>query len=91
MLNNINLCYNNPAKYNKLLLDKMEVKMSEGLIKMYVTLITMGLMFVAVFGSIFARRKLKGIIKNVVLFISFICLILAGLFIILIVFNVPSA
>lgn len=65
--------------------------MSEGLVKMYVTFITMGLMFFAVFGSMIARKKLTGIIQNIVLVISFICLVLAGFLIFLIVFNVPAA
>lgn len=65
--------------------------MSEGLVKMYITFITMGLMFFSVFGSIIARKKLKGVLQKIVLGIAFICLIFAGLFMILIVFNVPTA
>lgn len=64
--------------------------MSPGLIKMYVTFITMGLMFFAVIGSIVARQKLSGIFQKIVLGISFICMILAGFLIFLIVFNVPA-
>ncbi|OIJ15863.1 hypothetical protein BKP35_02405 [Anaerobacillus arseniciselenatis] len=64
--------------------------MSEGLIKMYVTFITMGLMFFAVVGSYVAREKLKGIMQKIVLFFAFICMIFAGFLILLIVFNVPA-
>ncbi len=64
--------------------------MSEGLIKMYITFITMGLMFFAVIGSYVARQKLRGIIQKIVLSIAFICMILAGFLILLIVFNVPA-
>lgn len=64
--------------------------MSEGLFKMYVSFVAMGLMFIAVFGSVFARRKLTGIFQKIVLSIAFICIILAGFLILLIVINVPT-
>jgi hypothetical protein len=64
--------------------------MSEGLIKMYVTFITMGLMFFAVFGTIIARQKLSGIIQKIVLTIAFLCIILSGFLILLIVLNIPT-
>ncbi|WNF38017.1 DUF2768 family protein [Bacillaceae bacterium IKA-2] len=64
--------------------------MSEGLIKMYVTFITMGLIFITVLGSIFARRKLTGIFQKIVLAIAFLCMIVAGLLTFLLVFNVPA-
>lgn len=64
--------------------------MSEGLIKMFVSLITMALMFIAVFGTVFARTKLSGIPQKIVLVISFLCIIFSGFFILLIVLNVPA-
>lgn len=64
--------------------------MTEGLMKMWVSFIAMGLMFFAVFGSIFARKKLKGIIQKIVLGITFICIIFAGIIILLLVVNVPT-
>lgn len=64
--------------------------MSEGLIKMYVTFITMGLIIFTVFGSIFARRKLTGFLQKIVLSIAFLCMVLAGLLTLLLVFNVPT-
>ncbi len=64
--------------------------MSAGLIKMYVTFMTMGLMFFAVLSSVFARQKLTGILQTIVLVIAFICIILAGVLIILLVLDIPA-
>ncbi len=65
--------------------------MSESLMKMWVSFIAMGLMFIAVFGSHFARQKLSGILQKIILGISFICIVFAGIIILLIVVNVPTA
>lgn len=64
--------------------------MSEGLFKMYVSFVAMVLMFIAVFGTIIAREKLTGIFQKIILSITFICMILAGFLIFLIVINVPT-
>ncbi|MCT8138882.1 DUF2768 domain-containing protein [Anaerobacillus sp. CMMVII] len=64
--------------------------MTEGLLKMWVSFIAMGLMFFAVFGSVFARKKLSGIFQKIVLGIAFICIVFAGIIILLLVVNVPT-
>jgi hypothetical protein len=64
--------------------------MTEGLIKMWLSFIAMGLMFFAVFGTVFARKKLTGVIQKIVLVITFISIIFAGIIIFLLVINVPT-
>ncbi|MBH0157471.1 MULTISPECIES: DUF2768 domain-containing protein [Fictibacillus] len=63
--------------------------MSEGLLKMWVALSAIGLMFVAVFSIMFSRAKLKGIFQTVVSLFAWICMIVAGILIIIVVFSGP--
>lgn len=64
--------------------------MSPGLMNMFVTFISMGLMFISAIGSYYAGTKLKGIWRGIVLTISFICLVIAGFIVFLIVVGGPT-
>ncbi|WLR43747.1 DUF2768 domain-containing protein [Bacillus carboniphilus] len=63
--------------------------MSPGLLKMWISLIAMGLMFIAVFCVYLSRFKLKGIFKAVITIIGYICLIVSGIIIFFVVFSGP--
>ncbi|MFC0188529.1 DUF2768 domain-containing protein [Fictibacillus aquaticus] len=63
--------------------------MSEGLLKMWVALSAIGLMFLAVFSIYFSREKLKGMIKFAVAAFAYACMITAGFLIMLVVFSGP--
>ncbi|MGO4888129.1 DUF2768 domain-containing protein [Anaerobacillus sp. MEB173] len=63
--------------------------MSPGMLKMYISFVAMALMFVSVIAAIFGREKLKGFWKNLVLTISFICMVISGLIVFLVVFSGP--
>ena len=65
--------------------------MSQALINMYVSFIAMALMFISVLGAYFGRTKLSGFFKNFVLAISFICMVVAGLIVFIIVVGGPTA
>lgn len=64
--------------------------MTDGLIKMWISFIAMGLMFFAVLGSVFARKKLTGILQKIVLGIVFIMIVISFFIIFLLVINVPT-
>ncbi|MBM7094665.1 MULTISPECIES: DUF2768 domain-containing protein [Alteribacter] len=63
--------------------------MDDGLTKMWVSFFAMGLMFVSVIMTIVSREKLKGWVQRVFLTISFICMIVAGFIIFVVVFTGP--
>lgn len=63
--------------------------MSPGLMKMWVSFIAIILMFIAVYGIIFSRDKLSGILKVIVSTIAYICMIVAGFIIFIIVVSGP--
>jgi uncharacterized membrane protein len=63
--------------------------MSEGLLKMWVALSAIGLMFIAVFSIMFSRSKLSGVIQGIVSFFAWICMIVAGILILIVVFSGP--
>ncbi|MCM3718944.1 DUF2768 domain-containing protein [Fictibacillus phosphorivorans] len=63
--------------------------MSEGLLKMWVALSAIGLMFIAVFSIMFSRSKLSGVIKAVVSFFAWVCMIVAGILIVIVVLSGP--
>ncbi|ANC77693.1 DUF2768 domain-containing protein [Fictibacillus nanhaiensis] len=63
--------------------------MSEGLLKMWVALSAIGLMFVAVFSIMFSRAKLSGIFQTIVSLFAWICMIVAGILIVIVVFSGP--
>lgn len=61
--------------------------MSPGLIKMFLSLSTIVLMFIAVISILLAREKLKGIIKVIVSIFAYLCMIIAGFLMIIVVFS----
>jgi hypothetical protein len=63
--------------------------MSEGLMKMWVALSAIGLMFVAVFSIMFSRSKLSGIIQIIVSLFAWLCMIVAGILILIVVLSGP--
>ncbi|MCA0985795.1 DUF2768 domain-containing protein [Guptibacillus algicola] len=64
--------------------------MSPGLIKMWVALSSMGLMFIAVLAIMFSRAKLKGVIKVVVSTFAYLCMFTSGVLMLLVVFTGPT-
>ncbi|MDR7072553.1 MULTISPECIES: DUF2768 domain-containing protein [Bacillales] len=63
--------------------------MSEGLMKMWVALSSIGLMFIAVFSIMFSRSKLSGIIQVIVSIFAWLCMITAGILILIVVLSGP--
>ncbi|CUA79504.1 MULTISPECIES: DUF2768 domain-containing protein [Anoxybacillus] len=64
--------------------------MSPGLLKMWISLTGIGLMFVSVFSIYFSRYKVKNkVIKIVLATIAYISMIIAGLIIVFVVFSGP--
>ncbi|MDM5316096.1 DUF2768 domain-containing protein [Fictibacillus sp. b24] len=63
--------------------------MSEGLLKMWVALSAIGLMFIAVFSIMFSRSKLSGVFQTVVSLFAWVCMVVAGILIIIVVFSGP--
>ncbi|NJP38177.1 DUF2768 domain-containing protein [Bacillus luteus] len=59
------------------------------LMKMWVSFIAMGLMFVSVIITIFTKEKLRGVLRYSLLTISFICIIVSGLIVFLVTFSGP--
>ncbi|MGC4376280.1 DUF2768 domain-containing protein [Fictibacillus sp. Mic-4] len=64
--------------------------MSEGLMKMWVALSAIGLMFIAVISILVSRSKLKGLFKYIVATIAYLCLFTAGFLILLVVMSGAS-
>ncbi|WP_100407200.1 DUF2768 domain-containing protein [Bacillus solitudinis] len=65
--------------------------MSQAMLNMWISFIALALMFVSAGAAIFSRTKLKGIIQKIVLTISFVCLMVAGIIVFLIVIGGPTA
>ncbi len=65
-------------------------KMSEGLMNMWISFIALALMFISAGATIFSREKLKGWTQKVVLFFSFICIVISGIIVFLIVVGGPT-
>ncbi|WP_408006536.1 DUF2768 domain-containing protein [Pseudalkalibacillus sp. A8] len=63
--------------------------MSEGLLKMWIALGAIGLMFFAVISITFSRMKLNGILKFIVTLFAYVCMITAGILILFVVFSGP--
>ncbi|MFD1636083.1 DUF2768 domain-containing protein [Evansella tamaricis] len=57
--------------------------------KMWISFFAMGLMFVSVIVTIVTKEKLRGFIRYLLLSFSFICLMVAGIIIFLVVFSGP--
>lgn len=65
--------------------------MSQAMFNMWVSFFALALMFVSAGTAIFSREKLSGWIQKVVLSFSFICLVVAGIIVFLIVLGGPTA
>ncbi|PFR31481.1 hypothetical protein COK19_03160 [Bacillus cereus] len=64
--------------------------MSEGLIKMWFSLGTMGFMFIAVVFILLSRHKMKNkILKGITAMVAYTLMIISGLVIFLVVFSGP--
>jgi hypothetical protein len=63
--------------------------MSPGLLKMWIALSGIALMFIAVITIMFSREKCKGIFKGIFTTFAYLCMITAGIFIFLVVFSGP--
>ncbi|MBU8907232.1 DUF2768 domain-containing protein [Desertibacillus haloalkaliphilus] len=65
--------------------------MSQAMLNMWISFGAMFLMFVSVVTAIFSREKLNGILQMVVLSFSFVCLVISGLIVVIIVLGGPTA
>ncbi|GAE25092.1 hypothetical protein JCM9140_1062 [Halalkalibacter wakoensis JCM 9140] len=65
--------------------------MSQAMMNMWISFIALALMFVSAGTAIFSRAKLKGWLQKVVLVFSFVCLLVAGWIVFLIVIIGPTA
>lgn len=63
--------------------------MSPGLMKMWVSFVAIALMFVAVISILLSRYKLSGILKAIVTILAYLCMIVAGFIIFIVVFSGP--
>lgn len=61
----------------------------DGLAKMWISFVSMGLMFLSVVLTIFAKEKLSGILRYSVLTVTFIMIMVSGLIIFLVVATGP--
>lgn len=65
--------------------------MTPGLIKMWISFLAMILLLVSAFAIMISRRKLTGIWQGVTAVFAYLCMIVAGFIILLIVFTGPNA
>nr|WP_058307574.1 DUF2768 domain-containing protein [Gracilibacillus massiliensis] len=65
--------------------------MSDALMKMWISFGGMGALILAMVLILLSRYKLKGIISGIVAFVAYICLVVGGLIIFLVVISGPSA
>ncbi|TWI58845.1 DUF2768 domain-containing protein [Halalkalibacter nanhaiisediminis] len=65
--------------------------MSQALLNMWISFFALALMFVSAGAAIFSREKLKGWIQKIVLAFSFVCLLVSGVIVFLIVIGGPTA
>ncbi|MDG5787610.1 DUF2768 domain-containing protein [Evansella sp. AB-P1] len=63
--------------------------LEDGMMKMWISFIAMGLMFISVIVTIVTKEKLRGFFRYTLLTFSFICMMVAGLIIFLVVFTGP--
>ncbi|CAM3717603.1 DUF2768 domain-containing protein [Alkalicoccus chagannorensis] len=59
------------------------------LLKMWISFIAMGLMFLSVVITIFTKEKLTGFFRYTLLSLSFVCIVVSGLIVILVTFSGP--
>ncbi|MCA0172094.1 MULTISPECIES: DUF2768 domain-containing protein [Bacillaceae] len=64
--------------------------MSPALIKMWVALSALGLMFIAVMAIMLSRTKLKGFFRILVSTFAYLCMFVAGILMLLVVFTGPT-
>ncbi|MBA4536072.1 DUF2768 domain-containing protein [Bacillus aquiflavi] len=64
--------------------------MSPSLMKMWISLASMGFMFISIVLIYLSRFKLKGMFKVVTAVIAYILMIVAGIIIFLVVFSGPT-
>lgn len=65
--------------------------MSQAMLNMWISFFALALMFISAGTALFSRTKLKGVLKGVVLTFSFICLMVSGLIVFIIVIGGPTA
>ncbi|ADH99645.1 DUF2768 domain-containing protein [Salisediminibacterium selenitireducens] len=61
----------------------------DGLAKMWVSFVSMGLMFLSVVLTIFAKEKLSGLLRYSVLSVTFVMIMVSGVIIFLVVATGP--
>ncbi len=66
------------------------IMFEDPLMKMWVSFIGMALMTVSVIVTVFTKEKLSGFLRYFFLTISFICIIISGIIIVLVVFTGPA-
>ncbi|WP_147804802.1 DUF2768 domain-containing protein [Alkalicoccus halolimnae] len=59
------------------------------LLKMWVSFIAIGLMFLSVVITIFTKEKLSGFLRYSLLTISFVCIMVSGIIVMLVTFSGP--
>ncbi|PTL40378.1 MAG: DUF2768 domain-containing protein [Alkalicoccus sp.] len=59
------------------------------LLKMWVSFIAMALMFLSVVITIFTKEKLTGVLRYSLLTMSFVCIVVSGLIVLVITFSGP--
>lgn len=64
--------------------------MSDGLMKMWIALFAIALMFIASGTIVLSRTKLKGILKVATAFFAYLCVIVAGFLMVIVVFSGPT-
>ncbi|WP_265416597.1 DUF2768 domain-containing protein [Alkalihalobacillus deserti] len=64
---------------------------SQAMLNMWISLFALILMFVSAGAAIFSREKLKGWVQKMVLAFSFMCLLVSGIIVFLIVLGGPTA
>ncbi|MBM7648002.1 glucan phosphoethanolaminetransferase (alkaline phosphatase superfamily) [Bacillus ectoiniformans] len=65
--------------------------MSPAMLKMWVSLIGMGLMFVAIVAIYISRYKVKhGFIRAITAIIAYLCMIVGGIIMVYVVFSGPT-
>jgi hypothetical protein len=61
--------------------------MSSGMLKMWISIAAMGLMFLSIILIFFSRFKLKGVLKIITAFFAYIFMIVSGIVIFIILFS----
>ncbi len=64
---------------------------SQAMMNMWISFFALALMFVSAGTAIFSREKLRGWVQKTVLFFSFMCLLVSGIIVFLIVVGGPTA